>query len=320
MRKVVFILVLVLLTGSISFVNAQDATTKVDVITLKVDGSEIRAKVTEVGPNDSYFKYKLNNQGVLSEQEYVLQKGEVFKIVYGGNGKVWVNKDLSGGGSGGTGGSGTGGSGGTGGGSGGTGGSGTDKGGGPVDGGWTSPKQSLQKRYAGLGLGVPFIIKRDEGNEGMNGKVQYGANVGYIFKNYFGIAASFAVTSFEYEDDNAVSVGTNTFLIGPLLSFPFSDNKLEYDIRPYIGFVSGKFKDTDVNANIKADETILVYGSGISLRWNVHNFISLALNVDAIYYGKDIIFDISKYSTQYQKMTLGKLSTFSMGVGVNFRF
>jgi hypothetical protein len=72
MRKVVFVLALVLFTGTVSFVNAQD------IITKRVDGSEIRAKVLEVGVTDVRYKLFDNQDG----PDYVLPKSDIFRIKY----------------------------------------------------------------------------------------------------------------------------------------------------------------------------------------------------------------------------------------------
>jgi hypothetical protein len=72
MRKVVFVLALVLFTGTVSLVNAQD------IITKRVDGSEIRAKVLEVGVTEVKYKLFDNQEG----PTYVLPKSEIFRIKY----------------------------------------------------------------------------------------------------------------------------------------------------------------------------------------------------------------------------------------------
>jgi hypothetical protein len=71
MKKVVFILVLILFAGTVSLVNAQDIITK-------KDGTEISAKVTEV--NSSDVKYKM--YGEESGPTYTLPKSQIFMIVY----------------------------------------------------------------------------------------------------------------------------------------------------------------------------------------------------------------------------------------------
>jgi hypothetical protein len=77
MKKVIFILAMVLFTGTVKL-NAQD-------VIIRTDGSEIRAKVTEVGAAD--IKYK-----IFDEQDgpvYVVQKSKLSKIKYA-SGRVEV--------------------------------------------------------------------------------------------------------------------------------------------------------------------------------------------------------------------------------------
>jgi hypothetical protein len=74
MRKI--FLALVLITGTISMVNAQD------VITRK-NGSEIRAKVVEVGLSEVKYKMYGNESG----PTYTLPKAEIFMITYEGGSK-----------------------------------------------------------------------------------------------------------------------------------------------------------------------------------------------------------------------------------------
>jgi hypothetical protein len=80
MKKIVSILVLILFTGTISLVNAQDVITK-------KDGSEIRAKVTEVGVSEIKYKVFGNESG----PTYTLPKSQIFMIVYQGGIKEVFN-------------------------------------------------------------------------------------------------------------------------------------------------------------------------------------------------------------------------------------
>jgi hypothetical protein len=84
MRKI--ILAFVLITGTISMVNAQD------VITRK-NGSEIRAKVVEVGLSEIKYKMYGNESG----PTYTLPKSEIFMIKYEtGNKDVFDNEPAQG--------------------------------------------------------------------------------------------------------------------------------------------------------------------------------------------------------------------------------
>ncbi|MDR2775343.1 MAG: hypothetical protein LBC19_11505 [Tannerella sp.] len=76
MRKIVSILVLLLFTGAVSLVKAQDVITK-------KDGSEIRAKVVE--KDNSTVRYKLYDNP--SGPTYVVEKSELFMIKYEGGRK-----------------------------------------------------------------------------------------------------------------------------------------------------------------------------------------------------------------------------------------
>ncbi|MDR2285903.1 MAG: porin family protein, partial [Prevotellaceae bacterium] len=170
---------------------------------------------------------------------------------------------------------------------------------------------NLKKGYVGGGIGIASTIKNYSDIEG---KVQYGINAGYLFGSNAGIAVTYMHTSYKVDISEAdVDLKTNAILAGPLFSVPFS--KLECDIRPYLGFLFAKLNASSggTSLDFKADNTIFVYGSGITLRWNVHKLISLSLNIDAVYHGSGIKFDELGLETE-------KLSTISMGIGLNFRF
>jgi hypothetical protein len=262
MRKVVFILVLVLLTGSISFINAQD-------VIIKADGSEIRAKVTEVGPNYSYFKYKLNNQGVLSDRDYELKKHEVFKIQYEDK-SVWVNPEF-----------------------------GTSPPPPPPP-SPPIPQQDYRKGYVGVGIGGSFLLEDYNLKNGM----QFTINAGYRFGKNIGITGSFLFTSYELTQLDDASLGLIGFVAGPMFSFPTTSKKVEFDLRPTIGYVSLQAQYGD---DSDTDDSALAIVLGGSARWNVSRVIAITGNVDYIHHFEFEDFDID-------------LSSVGISIGVNFRF
>jgi hypothetical protein len=247
MRKVVFILVLVLLTGSISFVNAQNVNPH-DVITLKANGSEIHARITEVGTNHSYFKYKLYDQSA-SDRVYELRKHEVFKVVFS-DGSTWVNPET---------------------------------GGTPPPPPPPPPplSPSFKKGYIGAGVGVAFLL--GDYSDASTG-IQFNASAGYLFSPHVGINGSFMLTKFKIDNDEDVnaSIGLRGGFVGPLFSFANSNRKIEYDIRPTIGLVGLKIDLESVS--VKSEDMVLGFGLGGTIRFNVSDVISLTGAVDYIYH------------------------------------
>lgn len=72
-----YILALILFAGAVSLVHAQDIITKNDN-----NGTEIRAKVLEVGVDNVKYKVYGNESG----PTHILPKSEIFRIVYEGKG------------------------------------------------------------------------------------------------------------------------------------------------------------------------------------------------------------------------------------------
>ncbi|MDR1594477.1 MAG: porin family protein [Prevotellaceae bacterium] len=278
MRKVVSILVLILLTGTVSLVNAQD------IIMKKSDGGEVRAKVLEVGATD--IKYKLYDN--LSGPTYTLLKTQVFKITYQNGTVEMYNTDTE-----------------------------------PIQtattpasnyGGRTTQSQNYglsrnreisgnyKKGYAGVGFSGAFLLQ--EYSDAGAG-IQFNVNAGYLIGKHIGVTASFLLTSFGIEDSDS-SVGLRGGLVGPLISFSNSTKKIEYDIRPTFGLVSGKVNVS--NASVTTDDSVFALGVGATFRWNVSDLISLTGNIDSYFHG------------EFEDSSDLDLSSIGMGVGVNFRF
>ena len=282
MRKVVFILVLSLFTGVISSVNAQD------IITLRSDGSEIRAKVTEIGMND--VKYKLYGQ---DSPVYTLKKAEIFSIQYENGTKELFQAPaqppqqpqqpqpqqqsqppFT---------------------------STPSTGQGGVIASSYRPASDTKRGFIGAGVGAAFLLE-----EYSNVSIGYQLNVnaGYLLSTSVGITASYASTSFKVEDTE-VSFGMRGAFIGPLFSFASSSGKLEYDIRPTAGFVKARLNLGSVAVTF---DNVFGFDLGFSLRYHLSSVISLVGNVDYLYHSK------------FEEASDMKISSGALGIGLNFRF
>jgi hypothetical protein len=137
-----------------------------------------------------------------------------------------------------------------------------------------------RKGYAGLGIGVSSLMKNyDDLKTGF----QFNVNAGYLFKEHIGITASFLLTSYKIKDSDGAKTGLRGGLVGPLISFKNYSGKIEYDIRPTVGLVSGKISGD--NASLSTDKMTFALGVGGSMRFNVSDFISLSVNLDTYYHG-----------------------------------
>ncbi|MDR0699016.1 MAG: porin family protein [Tannerella sp.] len=275
MKKVVFILALILFTG-VSLVNAQD------IITLREDGREIRAIVTEVGDRD--VKYKpYDNRG---RQVYSLPKSKIFMIEYEDGSKDVFNTrqtasrrrtndyyyddddngyDYSYG---------------------------------------TQESEFARKGYAGITIGGSALLE-DYSNLEKNG-IQFNFNFGYLFGRHIGITSSFFYTSYDLKNQDA-SLGLTGFLVGPLISFPSASQKVSFDLRPTIGFAS---LHAQMDGESETDGSAVAVDLGGSVRWNVSSVISLSANLDYLYHSE---FEEKEYK-------YADLKSVGLTFGVNFRF
>jgi hypothetical protein len=277
MKKVIFILSLISFTGAFSLVNAQD------IITLKEDGREIRAIVTEVGIRD--VKYKLYNDR--GRQVYSLPKSKIFMIEYeDGSKDVFSAKpsrtkrqtkhyDY---------------------------GHNSDYNDYDYDYG-TQESDFTQKGYAGITIGGSVLLK-DYSN--LKNGIQFDMNFGYLFGRHIGITSSFLYTSYDLADQDA-SLGLIGAFVGPLISFPSASQKVSFDLHPTIGFVSlhaqvGNESDTDGSA--------VALNLGSSVRWNVSRAISLSVNLNYLYHAE---FEEVAYKN-------ADLTSIGLAAGVHFRF
>jgi hypothetical protein len=281
MKKVVFILVLIV-SGTITSVKAQD------VITMKKDGSEIRVKVTEIDAD--YVKYLPYGQ---DSPVYHVAKADIFRIQYA-NGTIEVfgtatpppQTDAPA----------------------------------PVQGYGVSRRSAstpvvYKKGYVGVKIGPALSGGENHSTTVEKIGIDVSINAGYLFAKHFGVTATFLYASFggtDYlEERSGISkfaVRISGFLAGPLFSFAFSDNKFELDIRPSIGSVRElqTYKRERETVDFKG-EYVLAYGGGPSFRWNVHRSVSLSLNVDTYYHAK-------------MKNSTSQIYPSSITAGVNFRF
>jgi len=277
MKGVKNVFTFILLTTSISVINAQDIITK-------KNGDEIKAKVQEVGINDVRYKLFENESG----PTYTLLKSDIFMIKYENgekdrfNNQPVTNNAVNE----------------------------TNDHSAPVITN-SSPQQSGQtpstdgqetkkrKGYVGLGIGGAFLT---EDYSNVSGGIQVNVNFGYLFTKNVGINASFLSTSFDLSNYEDSSIGLIGFLTGPLFSTATSNQAVEFDLRPTIGFASGSVSVG--NKSGTTDETAFAFGVGGSVRWNCGKRVSVSGNVD--YYNAEVS-DVD-------------LSSFGITAGVNFRF
>jgi hypothetical protein len=296
MKKIISILALTLLAGAMSLVKAQD------VIILSEGGSEILAEVIEIGIND--VKYILFEDP--SERVRSLPKSEIYKIEYeDGTMEVfgtltrnrrsqnrnqsqsqsrnrnqyqnrYGNRTQS------------------------------SRGRSNIaryedeDEYWPSPSD-YRKGYIGLAGGAS-ILQEDYNLE--NG-VQVTINAGYLFGKHAGITGSFLYTSYDLTKMDNASIGLIGGLVGPLFSFSNVTQKVEFDIRPTIGYVS--IHGEMGNQSETTDESALALGLGSTVRWNVSRSISLTGNLDYIRHSEFEDYDID-------------FASVGITFGVNFRF
>ncbi|MDR2775344.1 MAG: porin family protein [Tannerella sp.] len=286
MKKIISILVLLLFTGAISLVKAQDVITK-------KDGSEIRAKVTEVNVNEVKYKLFDNQNG----QTISLPKSEIFMIVYENGTKDVFGVDSAP--------------------------ARTQAPGQPPfqtpvaaqqSGGYgyqdTAPVQgyghrqlvNYKKGYVGVSLAGSSPTK--DGDYASAG-VQVNINAGYLFSKNVGIASSIFANTYDAKKYDGKTVGLTGVLVGPLFSFGSEPRLIEYDIRPSMGFLS--IGVTTGDTEWTSDDMALAVGLGFSVRWNVSNVISLTGNLDYLNQGEF-------------KDTDWLLSSVGIGIGVNYRF
>ncbi|MDR1339039.1 MAG: hypothetical protein LBK58_03165 [Prevotellaceae bacterium] len=171
----------------------------------------------------------------------------------------------------------------------------------------TPPITPYHKGYVGLGLGTAVLLP--EYTDIKSNGLQFNVNAGYLFKKHIGITASFLLTSYKMTSYTDAKVGLRGGFAGPLIAFQNSSQKVEYDIRPTVGFVSGKLSGE--NISLKTENITFALGVGGSVRFNVSDFISLTSNLDMYFHGD---FDESTV------LTLKSLSSVGVSIGVNFRF
>ncbi|MDR0385718.1 MAG: hypothetical protein LBH60_06545, partial [Prevotellaceae bacterium] len=203
MRKVIFILALTVFSGAISLASAQDVITK-------RNGTEIRAKVIEVGMTDIKYKLESNESGPV----YSVPKSELFMILYQNGTKEMYNQEPA------------------------ATAPATSTMSNDINNNRRTPivptEEKIKKGYAGIGIGVASVLEDYELKAG----VQFTVNAGYRFGRHVGITGSFINTNYAIKGQKDMSLGLRGGLIGPLISFPVASHKIEIDIRPTVGFVS----------------------------------------------------------------------------------
>jgi hypothetical protein len=234
----------------------------------KRNGSELNVKVIEVGENEVKYRSSGDDSGPLR----IISKSEIFRIKYANGSTDVFNQSQPT----------------------------------PIQDPPVVVRGTLdyRKGYAGIGLGAAILLEDYDYIDGTG--LQFNINFGYLFSAHVGITGSFMLTS--YNANNDVKTGLRGGLVGPLISFSNDARKVEYDIRPTLGIVSGKVNYK--NESLSSDNMALLVGVGGSVRWNVSQLISLTGNLDTYYHGElkaeDLLFE--------------SLSSIGVSVGVNFRF
>jgi hypothetical protein len=269
MKKIVIILVLILFSGTVEM-NAQDVITK-------KDGSEIRAKVTEVG--ETAVKYKLYNN--LNGPVYESPKSALFMLLFEDGTKIVFNEENVT--------------------------TGTGAGTGTIGTGGIPPigqtgQDDVRKGYAGMAIGVAFL---SEDYPALDKGLQLSFNFGYLFGKNIGITSSLLYNSYESSARENSNIGLVGLVAGPLFSFSTSSRKVDFDIRPQLGYVS-IHAQLDGKA-LDVDEGALAVDLGGSVKWNVSKLVALSANLDYLYHKK------------FETETVD-LGSFAITVGVNFKF
>jgi hypothetical protein len=267
MKKVIFISVLILFSGTNSLVKAQDIITK-------KDGTEISAKVTEVNSTD--IKYRM--YGEESGPIYTLPKSQIFMIVYQGGMKelfnapeVPVQTPQA-----------------------------SSQGTAAVDAGAQSKAYVSQsnvtsgykKGYIGISFGPSFLTKLKQVDAGMQVGI---VNFGYLFNSHVGVTSSIITTSYDVSD---ASIGISGFMAGALFSFAaIPSQTVEFDIRPAIGYARGAVDGEST------DENGFAFGLGGSVRWNCWRLVSFSGNLD--YYNMTVKNDNYRTNMSSAGVTVG---------------
>jgi len=156
----------------------------------------------------------------------------------------------------------------------------------------------LFKGYVGIKMGPVFPLGRDISKSCGIG-AQFDFNFGYLFSESFGITALVFGTAFPVTGSSA-TIGLSGLMIGPLWSKASESGKVEFDIKPTIGYGRGIIIS---GGETSSSSTTFVAGIGTSVRWNCWRRVSLSANVDCFYGSPDSI----------------NLSSLSVSVGAHYR-
>lgn len=169
-------------------------------------------------------------------------------------------------------------------------------------------KAQERKGYVGMSMGAAFMTGELKDVFQPVG-AQFTINFGYLFTHHVGIHASIFGTTFIYKLNTSNDLGLSGSLVGPLLSTATETGKLEFDLRPGIGFAGGS--GTVDNKSTNTNSVALALGLGGSLRWNCWSRVSFVFNLD--YYH-------AKPKDDSPERYVMDLSSFGISAGANFRF
>ena len=137
--------------------------------------------------------------------------------------------------------------------------------------------EDIRKGYIGISMGPAFPIgdiKNDMISGGMHLNL---VNFGYLFSEHIGISATWFGSSFVSKENSKNAIGLGGIMVGPLFSKSISNNQLEIDFKPLIGFANGTL--IEGNKTSSSSRT-LALGSGITARWNCWSKFSLSFGFD----------------------------------------
>ena len=169
-----------------------------------------------------------------------------------------------------------------------------------------------------IGIGAGYATAGGEVLEGVNGGYSLNfLNLGLRFNETFGITANLSSTGHTIEDVDDVAFGIGTFSVGPMISFPISDN-VSWDLKPQYAISikgiyandSGTIDDVKFSGNGFIFANSLVFGDGGS---------GFAFSIDLDYLsGKFTEIEALGESVDFDDEN--KLNNFKIGVGLRYNF
>ncbi len=161
-----------------------------------------------------------------------------------------------------------------------------------------------RRGFIGLSLGANVPIgKFADANDGA-AKTGFQINLidfGYLFSDNVGITATWFGASNPIEGGGSDYLWSHGgLMVGPLFSLPVS-KKIEWDIKPMIGFSSASITNTELETALS-----FAFNVGTGFRFNVSRLIALTLGID--------------YTTSKFKWDIGEQSMGTLAIKGGFAF